>query len=299
MKQFFIAGVILLMAASCSKENVDMVNNVQVEETMVPVTVRVDGFSVAQSDFNGGQTRSTTIADYNNVKAVTLAFYKGDGTESYKVTQIKDDGTYTTFGEFSLNLAMGSYTMVVIARGYTEGDVLSLTSPTAAVYTTDHTRDTFVKTQTVNITNCNPVDLSATLDRIVAKLDVISSDGRVQEATNVRVTFAAGGKAFNPTTGLATVNTGFDNTVTISASAGNTSTSSSYVFLASDTQSMNVTIETLDVNGNTLFSKVVENVPFKRNRKTILTGAMYTNASLTGAFSVNKDWDETENTMNF
>ena len=297
-KKFFMFGIILL-AASCSKESVDMVNKAQMEEPMAPVTVRVEGFSVAQSDFNGGQTRSTTIADYNNVKAVTLAFYKGDGTESYKVTQIKGDGTYTTFGEFSLNLAMGSYTMVVIARGYTEGDVLSLTSPTAAVYTTDHTRDTFVKTQAVNITNCNPVDLSATLDRIVAKLDVISSDGRVQEATNVRVTFAAGGKAFNPTTGLATVNTGFDNTVTISASAGNTSTSSSYVFLASDTQSMNVTIETLDVNGNTLFSKVVENVPFKRNRKTILTGAMYTNESLAGAFSVNDDWDVTQNTMNF
>lgn len=51
-----------------------------------------------------------------------------------------------------------------------------------------------------------------------------------------------------------------------------------------------MTIETLDGEGNTLFTKTIENVPFKRNRVTKLTGAMYTNESIDGGFQLNSDW---------
>jgi hypothetical protein len=124
---------------------------------------------------------------------------------------------------------------------------------------------------------------------------VYSSDGRTANANNVRMTFAAGGKAFNPTTGLATANTGFVNTVPISKEAGVTSNSISYLFLATDEQDIDVTIETLDDEGNTLFSKTVQNVPFKRNRVTKLTGAMYTNDAVSGAFQLETAWLEDEN----
>ena len=55
---------------------------------------------------------------------------------------------------------------------------------------------------------------------------------------------------------------------------------------------MNVTIETLDESDNVLFSKVVENVPFKRNRITRLTGAMYEFGAAVGAFSLETDWSD-------
>ena len=104
------------------------------------------------------------------------------------------------------------------------------------------------------------------------------------------MTFSAGGKDFNPTTGLAITNTGFANTVGNSASVGNTSTSSTCLFLATDEQNINVTIETLGADGAVLFTKTVNNVPFKRNRKTILTGPMYTNTGVAGAFQVETAW---------
>jgi hypothetical protein len=173
--------------------------------------------------------------------------------------------------------------------------VFTLTSPTEAAYTGDHLRETFAYTQVVNITNTSAVDISATLNRIVAKLEVHSSDGRTANATNVRMTFAAGSKTFNPTSGLATANTGFINTVSISTAAGTTSNSVSYLFLATDEQNVDVTIETLDAEGNTLFSKTVQNVPFKRNRVTKLTGAMYTNDAVSGAFQLETAWLEDEN----
>ena len=293
-KFFFIAGLVLLFAA-CSKESENMVSNVQMETTTAPVRVHVSGFTVSQEEFHAPRRAAQSLADYTGVKAITLAFYSGS-TESYKHEQVRgalEEGE--TLGEFECSLPMGSYTMVVIARGQGDGDVFTLTSPTEAAYTGDHSRETFAYTQVVNVTNTSAVDISATLNRIVAKLEVHSSDGRTANATKVRMTMSAGGKSFNPTTGLTTANTGFANTVPISAAVGNTSSSTSYIFLANDEQNVNVTIETLDNDGAVLFSKTVDNVPFKRNRVTILTGAMYTNDAVNGTFLLETAWLSNEN----
>lgn len=279
-----IAGMLLLFAA-CSNESVNEVIN----DALVPVKVHVSGFSVSQEELPTTRV-AQDVADYSGVKAVTLAFYDGS-TEVLKTTQQRDDAsTYTTFGEFDCTLPMGSYTMVVIARGLTDGDVFTLTSPTEAAFTGDHARETFAATQMVNITSTNAVDISATLNRVIAKLQVISTDGKTANAKSVRMTFAAGGKSFNPTTGLATTNTGFANTVPISAAVGSPSNSTSYLFLLTDEQAMDVTIDVLDVDGAVLFSKTVKNVPFKRNRLTKLTGAMYTNDAVSGTFHLETDW---------
>ena len=285
-KVFFAA--MALMAASCTNESLDSsVNNFN-EQPLAPVKVHVDGFFVSHEDFLGAQTRAAQdVADYTGVNAVTLAFYKADDTEVYKSTQAKGDAG---FGTFSLSLPMGSYTMVAVAYYNSDASPLSLTSPTVAAYTGTRAYETFAATQEVVISNTNAVDISATLSRIVSQLKVVSTDGKTADVTNVRMTFSAGGKCFNPSTGLAITNTGFANTVSNSAAVGNASTSLSFLFLATDEQNMNVTIETLDADGAVLFSKTVNNVPFRRNRVTKLIGAMYTNEALSGSFQVDSDW---------
>ena len=312
--KFFFAVFMLLAAACSNEESLDSIVNPSNEQAQAqaPVTVSVSGFAVEQEDFHGtgesqgtrGTTRALTraqsVSDYANVKVLTLAFYKGS-TEVFKQTQNRDDNTtFTTFGEFSTTLPIGSYTMVVLGYVLYDDDALTLTSPTQAEYTVGSPRETFAATQAVNVTSTTALNLSATLDRIVSQLKVISSDNRTENISNVRMTFSAGGKAFNPTTGLATVNTGFSNTVGISTAVGARSGSVSYLFLDSDEQTMDVTIETLDADGNTVFSTVVEDVPFKRNRITKLTGAIYdVSASATaGGFQVNTEWLDDEN-MNF
>ena len=284
-----MAGFCLL--AACSKESVDRVTN---EQTLVPVTVHVSDFNVTQEDFSGGTTRAAqNVVDYSGIKAITLAFYAADDMQQYKTTQLKEDAsTYTTFGEFSLQLPKGSYTMVVIANGFETGDELAVNSPTEALYTGAHVRETFVATQAVNITSTSSVELSATLNRIVSKLQVISTDGRAANVTNIRMTFSAGGKDFNPSTGFAISDFGFANTVGGTGTTGNISVATSYVFLATDEQNINVTIETLDADQNVINSTTVNNVPFKRNRVTKLVGAMYPTAGTAASFTVNTDWLE-------
>lgn len=290
MNKTITMAIIALFAASCSNDYyVNVISDEKADDVLVPVTVHLDGFSVSMEDYVT-RTGTQNVVDYDGVKAVTLAFYKSDGTEAYKHEQLRSDNTtFTTFGEFSLSLPMGNYTMVALAYYTSDGNPLVLTSPTSAVFT-GRSFETFATTQALVINNTDAVNVSATLDRIASQLKVVSTDGKTADVSNVRMTFSAGGKSFNPSTGLATVNTGFSNTVSNSAAVGAASTSLSFLFLATDEQTMDVTIETLDADGNTIFSKTVSDVPFKRNRITKLTGAMYTNAGTSGSFQLNTDW---------
>lgn len=299
-KHLMMAAIALLAATGCTNESVE--TEVANQKATAPVTVRVNDFSITTEEMpsGGGMTRSAVNpASYDGVGAIDLAFYSG-GTEVFKTTQIKSDGTtYSTFGEFSCNLPIGSYTMVVIGRGQFDGDVFTLTSPTAAGYTSERARETFVKTQAVNITSADPVNLSATLNRIIAQVRIISTDNRVEGVSKIRTTYSAGGKSFNPTTGLATSNTGFNLTNTPSAAVGATIDVGSFVFLATDEQTVNITIEVLDTNEDVMFTKYVANVPLKRNRQTVLSGPLFTSTAITSsAFQVETDWLP-NNTVNF
>ena len=294
LTQLLFAGLALL-AVGCSNESLDSDNK---SNQLTPVRVHVDGFTVEQESLSRVTRAVKSLKDYDGVNAITLAFYQGE-TEKYKATQLKGSlAEGETFGNFNLGLPMGSYTMVVLAYYNSDASPLSLTSPTVAGYTGTRAYETFTYTQPVTISVNDPIDLSATLSRAIAQLKVVSTDGKTANVTNVRMTFSAGGKDFNPSTGLATVNTGFANTVSNTYAVGAESTSLSFLFLTSDEQKMDVKIETLDADGNTLFCETVKNVSFKRNYVTKLTGAMYTNDRISGGFKVETDWG-TQEEINF
>ena len=181
MKKLFISTAILLSIVACTNDSESTVVENQTEQGYAPVTVRVSDFSIATEEISSGGslTRGTeTLDSYFAGGAITLAFYNAVGTEVYKTTQVKGDGTYTTFGEFTANLQVGTYTMVAVARAHYDGDVFTLTSPTEAAYTSMRPRETFSKVQTVTVTSASPLDLSVTLNRINSWLKIISTDGR-------------------------------------------------------------------------------------------------------------------------
>ena len=151
----------------------------------------------------------------------------------------------------------------------------------------------FCTTQEVTVSTTDPMDLSVTLGRISAKLNVVSTDVRPSSATKIRTTYAKGGKSFNPSTGLATVDTGFSQTNNPSTAVGATIDVSCFPFLYSDQEVMTVTIQALDASDNVLASHVVNDVPFKRNRATVLTGDVFT-ASGAAAFQLETGWLESE-----
>ncbi len=290
MKNFRALAITLaslcLLFAACGKDK-------DITTQYAKVKVHVNDFAITQEDL---QTKDgVDPADYNVVKAIILALYEGE-TEVYKSTQIlSDHSTYTTFGEFECDLTIGTYTLVAVAYAHSDGDEFFLTSPTVAGYTSERPRETFCATQSVTVTGASSLDLSVTLSRISSMLQIVSTDGRPAEATKIRTTYAKGGKGFNPTTGLSTTDNGFAQTNNPSSAAGQTVRVTSFPFLYTDEETMTVTIQALDANNNVLITKTVNNVPFKRNRKTILTGAVYTPGGSSVGFQLDTAWATTHN----
>ncbi len=287
MKTKLIAiAALVLLAAACSSES-EVINDVEGDK--VPVRVQVDEFSVSMSEFDDGPAKTRAVSD--DVKACVLAFYDVEGTEVFKSTQIfADAGTYTTFGEFTADLPVGHYTMVAVGYAHSAGDAFTLTSPTEAAFTSERPRETFTKVQSVQVTNANAVDIDVTLDRISAKLEIISTDNRPVGIAKLRTTFAKGGKSFNPSTGLALTDGGFTQTNTPSAAVGSTINVGSMPLLYTDEETMDITIEVLDPSENVLFTKLVPNVPFKRNNITTVSGPIFTTGSLAFGFKLNTTW---------
>ena len=250
-----------LLATACSIKDPRL-------DCLTPVTIRVSDFQISQEDLPGTKT---AIGSYNGVKAITLALYDTENEEVYQATQRKGA---TGYGDFSLNLPAGEYTLVVLGYGFFDGDEFSLTSPSLASFTTD-CRETFAAVQPLEVTGPDAMEVSATLSRIVSKLIVASTDGRPEGVARIRMGFSAGSKSFNPTTGLATSNTAFSNSVGVSTAVGTTTSSVCYLFLTSDEQVVDVSIDALDAEGATLYHKEIRNVPFQRNRCTRLTGSIY------------------------
>lgn len=269
------------------------------EEGTATVRVHLSGFTVEQEEFP--ETRAAVDpSDYNTVKAITLAFYGSTGVEMYKVTQYKGNLPQgVTFGNFECELPVGTYTMVAVAYSYTSGDEFTLTSPTEAAFTSERPRETFCATQSVTVTSAATLNLSVTLNRIVSFLNVVSTDGRPAEATKIRTTYSKGGKSFNPTTGLSLTDNGFSQTNNPSSAVGATIDIGSFPFLASDEETMTVTLEVLDASDNVLITKTIPNVPFKRNRKTILTGDLFTPGNSSAGFHLETDWLTPLDPINF
>ena len=299
MKKIIFWASLCLFAVSCSNETIESDNGVtNAEKVLAPVTVRVNGFSVTQEEMaSGGTTRAAqTAASYTDVGAIDLAFYSG-GTEVYKHTQLRGDNTtYTTFGEFSCNLPIGTYTMVAIARGYYDGDVFTMTSPTAAGYTSERPRETFCASQSVTVTAAG-ADASVTMNRIITQLNIISTDQISSGVAKIRTTYGGGSKSFDPTSGLATDDNGFSLTNSPTVKDGHLGICN-FAFLATDEETMTITIEALDADNHVLFTKSVPGVPLKRNRQTTLTGAIFTASASSAAFQVETAWIE-GNTVNF
>ena len=301
MKKFIVMAAIVLSTVACSNDS-ELTNVVANQKETAPVTVRVNDFSITTEEMpsGGGMTRAAQDPDtyFNKGGAITLAFYNVAGTEVYKTTQVRDDGTYTTFGQFTANLPVGTYTMVAIGRFYDGSDVFTLTSPTEAAFTSERPRETFSKVQSVVVTTAG-VELNVTLNRIVPRLDIESTDNRPAGIAKIRTTYAKGGKSFDPTTGLATTDAGFVQTNTPSAAVGSTIRVSSYPFLYTDEETMNITIEVLDADDNVLFTHTVNNVPFKRNRKTTLRGNIFTAGTSSAGFQLETSWLTDADPINF
>ena len=293
---FFLAALVLLVSCSIKEDRM---------QCTAPVTVSVSGFNASQGPFP--DSKATALADYPDVKAMTLAIYKVTGNayeQVYFKAQYKDSPTtFTTFGSFNCTLPYGSYKLVVIGHNYAGN------SPEAVIVNnhelayfgnaTNTVKEAFTATKTFSISNSNALNLTATLDRIVSKVVVATTDNRPSQCHHIVVNFSKGSTQFNPSTGLAANDNGF--TVKFyppAAEVGTPVNQVLYLFLASDEETMDITLTAQDQVDNPLYTTTVQGVPLKRNRVTTLSGAMFSPDVTSGSFQLNTEWG-TGNAVNY
>lgn len=144
--------------------------------------------------------------------------------------------------------------MVVLGYVLYDDDELTLTSPTQAEYTAGCPRETFATTQVVNVTNTTAKELTATLDRIVARCSFVLTDEAIpSDVKKLQFYYTGGSGAFNAATGLGSVAS--KQTVTFDVSSGSQKQFDLYTFLhdLSDTIALKVTA--LDASGNVLYER--------------------------------------------
>ena len=288
LKNLFFCAAIALLAASCSADRDRCC-------CPTPVNVHITDFSLWQEDLQATKAMESVEA-CSSVRSVTLAFFDANGDAAYSSTQLKaDEGTFDTFGDFSLALPYGSYKMVVIAHG---GDFpITLSSLSEAGFGSEKPKETFLYSRDVNITNSTPVNLSATLSRIITRLIVKASETMPENLHAVRISFSKGGVSFNPMSGNSATDTGFVNTIYTTSAPGSVLQLRTTFFIASASDNIDITIETLDADQNVLNRRTIAAVPFVRNRATFLTGSLFsTNSS--ASFSVETSY-ENDYYMNF
>jgi hypothetical protein len=224
------------------------------------------------------------------IGTMVLAFYDVKGTEVYKSTQIKDQSNnYTTFGTFSCDLPIGNYTMVVVGCNRGNGDQFSLLNATEAEFTSERPRETFSATQQVQVTSAG-ANIEATLSRIVPKFAVKSTDLVSAGVSRMKISFSKGSKRFNPTSGFALDDEGFWQTVSAAPTSDGKLFIISFPFITADEEKMDITIDALDADGHALFTKLVKDVPLKRNRQTTLSGKIFTAGTSGASFKIETEW---------
>lgn len=176
---YFSMAALVLAMASCTK---------LLPQRTASVHVHIPGFTINQGEICNTKA-AQNAADYADVKAITLAFFSGS-EKIFEATQLRNDpSTYTSFGDFTCEIPIGSYTLVAVARNRSDSDVMTLTSPTAAAFTSERPRETFSVTQTVSVCGTTPLNLTITLNRISSMLFIKSTDPRPAEAVKIKTTY--------------------------------------------------------------------------------------------------------------
>ena len=288
LRNCVFSGFLLLAATSCSNENEQTVIN---ENETAPVTVHVDDFSISMEEIpSGGRITRAAEDPSAYIGTMVLAFYDVNGTEVYKSTQIKDQSNnYTTFGTFSCDLPIGNYTMVVVGCYRGKDDQFSLLNATEAEFTSERPRETFSATQQVQVTSAG-ANIEATLSRIVPKFAVKSTDLVSAGVSRMKISFSKGSKRFNPTSGFALDDEGFWQTISAASSSDGKLFIISFPFITADEEKMDITIDALDADDHALFTKLVKDVPLKRNRQTTLSGKIFTAGTSGASFKIETEW---------
>lgn len=230
------------------------------------------------------------LAKASASEAVTkLQVYLFDASNS-AVDSVIQVSTDANFGVIDFD-AIPSGTYTIVALGHIGSTMAIVDSPTQAHFPNGITPDAFCATRTITIGSTSDLDLNMVLDRMVAEFRLCSTTPLPADVASIEIIYSASGTHFNPSTALATDNSGYTFAINTNGYAGQLVNPHCTVLLNSDPQTMDVVVNAKNSQGAILFSHTFNGVQFQRNHRISATGPFF-GTSGTGSITFNNTWIE-------
>lgn len=199
---------------------------------------------------------------------VVLAVYDDSKNKVGEVSQSTSDDN---FGQASLQLEKGTYTVVVIGHNGTTKPVM--TKPDKITFGGKLT-DTFYCCQEIEVNDkCN---FSLVLKRAVAMFRLQTNDATPTEIKTMQFYYTGGSSTFNALTGKGCVNSKQTEKRTVSTQAyKGTASYDVFTFPRSDSKELTITVSALDKNDNAIFVREFKKVPIACNNISYYEGKFY------------------------
>ena len=292
---FFLFVIGILSACSSESNSVD-------ENVLVPVQVTFSGLDV--SVVPDGSRGSVTRATASEAKVDRIAFTVFNAKDEKVYSVVNENPKADDFGKVKCLLHIGTYKFVAVAHKAktAESKAAVITSPTVATLGETNI-PSCVYSKVTNVTVSGNTTQSVNIEfgkRITSSFELNVTDDYPDEIENVEIILnpskdqAVNPYAFNPSTGCAasafTYNASF-NRKSFSVKSFTGKTLSISLFLTSDEQKMNVTINMKNSDGITLYTRTLNDVTFRQHTSTIAKGTFFS-SQVSGSFT----FDTTDDT---
>ncbi len=314
MKRYlYCISVLSLLIFSCKK---DKKTNTVDNKTPVAVTFNVSGFSQSTEVFTSGSqkiqsTNLITNALTDNIESILYAVYDVNGKPVKTINQYK---TQSGFGTINDNLIPGDYTFVFIGYkndlgadgngsgtiGYNDANMsgtgvnqITFNNANISFYNDPRSykavpfKDTFAKKVSLTVTTQNSPQ-AVVLDRITSQLQINIEDALPADAKTLHVDIDTEYYAFKFSSFMPISNfQGKSFNIAIPSGSAGQSNFNTTTYLLNNVAPFSVTIQCLDASNKIIASKVISNVTCVRNKKTILTGKLFSRSAGSGSAGTN------------
>lgn len=292
---FFLFVIGILSACSSESNSVD-------ENALVPVQVTFSGLDVSVvPDGSRGLTTRATVSEAK-VDRIAFTVFNAKGEKVYSV--VNENPKADDFDKVKCLLHIGTYKFVAVAHKAktAESKAAVITSPTEATLGEANV-PSCLYSKVTDVTVSGNTTQSVNIEfgkRITSSFELNVTDDYPDEIENVEIILnpskdqAANPYAFNPSTGCAasalTYNASFNRkSFLVTSFTGKTLSIS--LFLTSDEQKIDVTINMKNSDGTILYTRTLKDVTFRQHSSTIAKGTFFS-SQVSGSFT----FDTTDDT---
>ncbi len=311
MKHYLFTATLLAMAAgmltSCSQ---DAEPTAQELAHKGHVRLSCSLPTVTTTPMAAPDTRAELTANGSALTDIYILDYdKATGT---LLQVLHQTSTATDFAEPDLTMDYGTHTLRIIATRsatptlitsadtwtVTDNVLTAITGTIPETLTTEKTSDTFATETDVTVSAGTAQDVNVTLDRIVAKLMLNTTDTYPADCNTLDVTMDEYRSI--RLDALSVIGCAKTHRVSdVTKNAGQTGRTTAYFLMVPDGgYSTDITITPTRLDGDDYPSVTIKDVPLERNKVTTVTGSIYGHAQGVKV-AVNDTWNNEGHELNF